>query len=235
MDHTVTQKCYPRRFRMSTFFHKLPQSNFTLSSLSTTNTIITNQLTYSVAIGSSPKSPRVLSPPQQLLRLPSPMLRYRGVTPHGTGWQVQVTGKYLGWFPNQKQAVAKVASVLKMPMAKLRKRKHTANKLIPLRTHKYIYWLTKQQLWQVKLPGHKSRHFPTHAQAVEAASAALKVPPKSFRLRKGCPADHGREPASAYLARVFRIHRSKASKATISLRASRRSLHVQEEPEGPWS
>ena len=28
MDHTVTQKCYPRRFRMSTFFHKLPQSNF---------------------------------------------------------------------------------------------------------------------------------------------------------------------------------------------------------------
>ena len=28
MDHNVTQKCYPRRFRMSTFFHKLPQSNF---------------------------------------------------------------------------------------------------------------------------------------------------------------------------------------------------------------
>ena len=28
MDRTVTQKCFPRRFRMSTFFHKLPQSNF---------------------------------------------------------------------------------------------------------------------------------------------------------------------------------------------------------------
>ena len=28
MDHTVAQKCYPRRFRMSTLFHKLPQSNF---------------------------------------------------------------------------------------------------------------------------------------------------------------------------------------------------------------
>ena len=134
-------------------------------------------------------------------------IRYRGVTPHKVGWQVQVTGKYLGWFPNKKQAVAKVASVLKMPMAKLRKRKHKRRKreLMPLRTHKYIYWLTKPRLWQVKLPGHKSRHFPTRAQAVEAASAALKVPPASFRLRKGRPADHGREPASAYLARVFRI------------------------------
>ena len=87
-----------------------------------------------------------------------------------------MTGKYLGWFPNKKQAVAKVASVLKMPMAKLRKRKHKRRKreLMPLRTHKYIYWLTKPRLWQVKLPGHKSRHFPTRTQAVEGASAALK-------------------------------------------------------------
>ena len=131
-------------------------------------------------------------------------IRYRGVTPHKVGWQVQVTGKYLGWFPNKKQAAAKVASALRKPMAKIRKLREPWP-IMPLRTHKYIYWLTKPQLWQLKLPGHKSRHFPTHAQAVEAASAALKVPPKSFRLRKGCPADHGREPASAYLARVFRI------------------------------
>ena len=134
-------------------------------------------------------------------------IRYRGVTPHKGGWQAQVTGKYLGWFPNQKQAVAKVASVLKMPMAKLRKRKHTAqtNKLIPLRTHKYIYWLKKPQVWQLKLPGHMSKHFPTQAQAVEAASAALKIPPISFKLRVSCPVNSGRKPARAYLARVFRI------------------------------
>ena len=40
---------------------------------------------------------------------------------------------------------------------------------------------------------------------MEAASAALKVGPASFRLRASRPADHGREAARACLARVFRI------------------------------
>ena len=108
-----------------------------------------------------------MCPPPELLRPPSPVavmeIRYRGVTPLRGGWQAQVTGKYLGWFPNKKQAAAKVASALRKPMAKIRKRKHTEPRLeplMPLRTHKYIYWLTKPQLWQLKLHGHKSRHFP---------------------------------------------------------------------------
>jgi hypothetical protein len=131
----------------------------------------------------------------------------RGVTPKKGGFQAQVTGKYLGWFPKKSQAVRAVASHRRVKQSSL-KYKRTPKKMDtrrPLRTHKWIYWLSRNSVWQVKLPNRKSFTCPTSDEAIRRAALILKAEPKSFKLLAAVPQDHGRDAASAQLRQVFRI------------------------------
>jgi len=141
------------------------------------------------------------------------MVNYIGVTPQRGGFQAQVTGKYLGWFPNKLKAAKKVARKKRVSLRELIKapeaRKATPRKdglaVRPLRTHKWIYWLPKIQMWQVKLPNRPSFSVPNKPKALQAVCKILKVAPASFKLGMPHAQDHGRAAASYHLRRIFRI------------------------------
>ena len=141
------------------------------------------------------------------------MVEYRGVTVRGSGFQAQVTGQYLGWRKNKKQAALLVAAkertslgaVIKTIYVKPKRPLRTRKLMRPLRTHKWIYWLAARGVWQVKLPNQTSFTAPTLPLAVARAGKVLRRDPKSFKLKAPHAQDHGRFSAQSQIEHVFRM------------------------------
>ena len=84
---------------------------------------------------------------------------------HGKPWQATEQRKYLGSFAQEEEAAKAVAKFLAQPMANLLT-SCSAPKETHQRTHRYVYWHCRDQLWQVKIGGKVLGSFVDHADAL---------------------------------------------------------------------
>ncbi len=89
-------------------------------------------------------------------------------TNDGKPWQATVQRKYLGSFTQEEEAAKAVAKFLRQPMANLLT-SYSAPKETHQRTHRYVYWHCRDQLWQVKIGGKVLGSFVDHADALAVA------------------------------------------------------------------
>ena len=116
------------------------------------------------------------------------MSKYKHVTwrRRSLPWQAQVDGEYLGSFADEELAAEAVAKNLRRPKASLLRRTAPAapkgtNKN-PKRTHKYVYWHTARQKWQVKIGTTHHGIFANHEDALQKAIATTKQDRDSLQL-----------------------------------------------------
>lgn len=83
-------------------------------------------------------------------------------------WQALAGGEYLGSFAKEEQAAAAVAKKLGQPKASLLRTPAPAK--APKRSHRYVYWHSANQAWQVKIGGVFLGLFEQHEDALLMAT-----------------------------------------------------------------
>ena len=126
-------------------------------------------------------------------------------TNDGKPWQATVQRKYLGSFAQEEEAAKAVAKFLRQPMANLLT-SYSAPKETHQRTHRYVYWHCRDQLWQVKIGGKVWGSFVDHADAlaVVVKKAGLSQTQLQLHSNDACKSSQGKRHAVSQQAEWFR-------------------------------
>ena len=101
----------------------------------------------------------------------------------GKPWQAVVQGKYLGCFTKEEEAAEAVAKKLRQPKASLLHSHHgSAPMRTPRRTHRYVYWHRRDQLWQVKIGHTFWGSFVDHEVALAMAVEKVGISKEELQL-----------------------------------------------------